>query len=306
MVLAALTAAGAEISGELAALADRVRPSVVEVRDGRGAGSGVIWSPDGLIITNHHVVPGERARVTLADSRSFAASVERRDAGRDLAALRVAAQALPAAPIGDSRGLRVGQIVLAVGNPHGVPRAVSVGVISGAPEGSQGHIRWRNAVAAEVELRPGNSGGPLLDAAGRVIAINSMVIGPRLALSIPSHSVTSFLAVAAPVFLGVTIQPVPLPAVAARQGLAQASGLLITHVEDGSPADTGGLLPGDLLLDLEYQPAAGPAEPMRWHLTDPDALTASLADITGGRPLTVRLLRAGQVVERAVTPASRV
>lgn len=303
MILASLIT-GAAISGELAAVADRIRPSVVEVRDGRGAGSGVIWSPEGLIVTNHHVVPGKRAQVVLADGRTFEATVARRDADRDLAALRVDATALPAAPAGDSRALRVGQIVIAVGNPHGVPRAVTVGIVSGAPEGSQGRVRWRNAVAAEVDLRPGNSGGPLLDAAGHVVAINSMVIGPRLALSIPSHSVAHFLNIAAPPVLGLTIQPVALPPALRGQEIKQPSGLLVTHVDDAGPADAGGLLPGDLLLDLEYRPADPAAPALRRALASPEDLGHGLAEITTGDILTIGLVRAGRRLRRTVSPTA--
>jgi serine protease Do len=300
MVLATLTAA-AGISDELAALADRVRPSVVEVRDGPGAGSGVIWAPDGLIVTNHHVVPGARAQVRLADGRTFSATVERRDPGRDLAALRLDADGLPAAPIGDSRALRVGQIVVAVGNPHGQPRVVTVGVVSGEPEGSQGRLRWRNAVAAEIELRPGNSGGPLLNAAGEVVAINSMVIGPRLALSIPSHTVQAFLRQTdRRPRLGVAIQPVPLPAFAGGVA-ARTSALLVTHVDDAGPADAAGLLPGDLLLDLEL-PLGDGRGPARRSLADPDDLLAALVT-SDGQPITFHLLRGGRPLTLTVTPS---
>jgi serine protease Do len=175
-----------------AAVAERVRPSVVEVRlPGRGVGAGTIWSSDGTIVTNHHVVPGDRAEVRLADGRVFPAEVVARDPGNDLAVLRVPASDLPAAVIGDARGLRVGELVLAVGHPFGLRGAVSVGVVSEALP--QGTGPSRELVRADVLLGPGNSGGPLTDGLGRVVGINAMVNG-GLALAVPSHLVERLLA----------------------------------------------------------------------------------------------------------------
>jgi serine protease Do len=176
-------------SGDLgeaaAAVAERVCLSVVEVRlPGRGVGAGTVWRPDGTILTNHHVVPGERAEVRLAGGRIFPAYVVARDPQNDLAVLRVPASDLPAATIGDARALRVGELVLAVGHPFGLRGAVTVGVVSETlwqdPGGS------RELIRADVLLGPGNSGGPLTDALGRVVGINAMV-GGGLALAVPSH-----------------------------------------------------------------------------------------------------------------------
>lgn len=193
MVLGTVIQAGSGLSEELALLAERLRPSVVEVRSERGGGSGIIWSADGLIVTNHHVAQADRLAVGLADGRVVTGIVEQRDPEQDLAIVRVPAEELTAATIGDSTALRVGQLVVAIGNPLGVPRVVTVGMISGPPHGSHGRVHWRDAILAEIELRPGSSGGPLLDVAGRVIGINAMVIGPRTALSIPSHRVTQLI-----------------------------------------------------------------------------------------------------------------
>jgi serine protease Do len=303
MVIEALAAAGAGVAAELAALAERVRPSVVEVASDRGGGSGIVWTRDGLIVTNHHVVPGEAARVVLADGRRFAARVDRRDRDHDLAVLRVPAGDLPAAAIGDSTRVRVGQLVVAVGNPFGVPRAVTVGIISGPKDGSHGRLQWRNGIQAEIELRPGNSGGPLLNAAGEVIAVNAMVIGPRLALSIPSQTVEALLGEGRRRQLGLRVQATPLPAGAAGLGLVQATGLLVAGVGAGTPADAAGLLPGDILVALDYAPAAEPGERRGVLLIEPGDLALAVARARPGTVIRLRLLRAGRLVEQSVTPA---
>lgn len=181
-------------------IAARLRRATVRVRGHgslsgqHGGGSGVIWQPDGLIITNAHVARGPRPSVILADGRTLVATVTARDERHDLAALTVDATGLPAAVIGDSDALRVGALVLAVGNPLGLAGALTTGIVHAAlPDGPRGH-GW---VRADVRLAPGNSGGPLADAAGRVIGINSMIAG-GLALAVPSNTVARFLRGTAP------------------------------------------------------------------------------------------------------------
>ena len=176
-------------AAELAAVAERLCRSTVQVLSGNGVGSGVIWHADGLIITNSHVVHQSHATVQLWDGRVFDAVCKSRDPQRDLAALEVAATDLPAAMIADSNELQVGQLVLAVGNPLGLVGALSTGIISRLDAGAASGQGW---VMADLRLFPGNSGGPLADAQGRVIGINSMVVG-GLALAVPSHAVERFL-----------------------------------------------------------------------------------------------------------------
>src|SRR5690349_16743428 len=162
-------AVGGPLAAEVNALAERVRAGVVRISNGRGSGSGTIWHPDGLIVTNYHVVPGERAKVGLADGREFAATVVSNLPERDLAVIRVDAKELPALPVGDSAALRVGEVVVAVGHPLGVPGAATLGIFSGfgTIEGGERNGRhFREALLADIELRPGNSGGPLVDARG--------------------------------------------------------------------------------------------------------------------------------------------
>jgi serine protease Do len=185
------------LGDELAHLADRVRDSVALVRGSRnGAGSGVVWDARGLVITNHHVVPGGEAEVFLHNGAGLRARVLRRHAELDLAALvlegDIAGARPVAAPIGDSDVLRPGQLVLAVGNPLGERNAVAIGMLSGA-----GALRWpggrRDVLQVAIQLWPGNSGGALVDVEGRVVGIPHMVVGPGLALAIPSRAVLQFL-----------------------------------------------------------------------------------------------------------------
>jgi serine protease Do len=235
------------ISDALESLAGILRRSTVAVTDGRrGSGSGVIWRPDGLIVTNAHVVRGSTATVELWDGQELAADVLARNDRRDLAALRVDATDLPATRIGDSSRLKVGQLVFAMGNPHGVRSSLTMGVVHAI--GREG--RW---VQADVQLLPGNSGGPLTDAAGSVIGINSMVSG-RLGLAVPSAAVTAFLGAAGGrPRLGIVSQPVVIPS-QERSG----AGLLLLEITAGSPAEQAGLIVGDILTGVAGRAFTGP------------------------------------------------
>ncbi len=281
------------IGESLAALAERARPSVVLVRDGRhGAGSGIIWRADGMIMTNHHVVARrDEAMIVTDDDRVLRGVVLARDPVLDLAALRVEARDLPAATIGASEGVRVGELVLAVGNPWGQRGIVTAGIISGVGEID---VAWRRSKAeylrSDVQLAPGNSGGPLLDARGRVIGINAMIFGGDLSVAIPSHIATQFLRVAEgrrPV-LGVGVQPVELPA-AWQAVTARERGLLVLEIQRGSAAARAGLYPGDVLLDVADRPVA-----------DPHTLAYTLARQQYGARVPVRYLRGGSLRTQAV------
>ena len=228
-------------------IAEQLRRSTVLVQSGgRGAGSGVIWSADGLVVTNAHVVLGSRVKVQLWDGREFDAAIVSRDTGRDLAQLHIAAAGLPAASAADSSMVRPGELAIAIGNPLGFVGALATGVIHAV--GPLGGLDLRTWVQADVRLAPGNSGGPLADAHGRVIGINTMVAG-GLALAVPSNSVRDFLSGGPEnVWLGVTIHPAQIPRAA---GSAKRFGLVVLEVEPGSPADLASLLPGDILLGTE-------------------------------------------------------
>jgi serine protease Do len=228
-------------------IAEQLRRSTVLIHaGGRGNGSGVIWSSEGVIVTNAHVVHGSNVGVQLWDGREFDASVTARDPRRDLAALRISANSLPAACPADSSQLRPGELAIAIGNPLGFVGALTTGVIHAiGPLRALGSQTW---VQASVRLAPGNSGGPLADARGHVIGINTMVAG-RLALAIPSNAVRDFLA-AGPrsAWLGVTVHPVRLPRANGKFGL------VLLEVEPGSPAAQASLMAGDILLGTDEKP----------------------------------------------------
>jgi serine protease Do len=228
-------------------IAEQLRRSTVVVHAGaRGNGSGVIWSTDGVIITNAHVARASQMRIQLWDGREFDASLVSRDTRRDLAELRISAANLPSAAAADSSQIRPGELAIAIGNPLGFVGALTTGVIHAVgPLRRWGSEPW---VQADVRLAPGNSGGPLADARGRVIGINTMVAG-RLALAVPSNAVSKFLA-SDPIdaWLGVSVAPVRVPRPASR---AKTFGLVLLEVEPESPAANASLLPGDILLGTE-------------------------------------------------------
>jgi serine protease Do len=267
-------------------ITERLRRSTVLIQAGdRGGGSGVIWGGDGLIVTNAHVARGSRARVQLWDGREFETGITSRDPQLDLAALRLSANDLPAVTSADSSKLRPGELAIAIGNPLGFVGALTTGIIHAVgPLRGFGVRTW---VQANVRLAPGNSGGPLADASGRVIGINTMVAG-RLALAIPSNAVHQFL-FAGPrgAWLGATLHPVRVP-----RGNAHAFGLVVLEVEPGSPAAQASLMAGDILLGTEGNPFHSAAD-----------LARSL-ETHGPRPLRLEFLRGDYARVRCVAVQS--
>lgn len=251
---AGLSLLGSDISSVAADVADRLLASLVFVRSRHGSGSGVIWERDGLIVTNNHVVHGDTADVILRDGSEFKSKVFARDPQHDLAALRVEANDLPAATIGDSTRVRVGQLVLAVGNPRGIRNVVTAGIVTGVGQVTGEHgPRFGDLIQADVALEPGNSGGPLADVEGRILGINSMISAAGIALAIPAEVVRAFAAYGSTGHPYIGIGGVP---VRVRLEGQERGALLITLVEEGSPADRGGLLQGDVLLAFDNQPVA--------------------------------------------------
>lgn len=227
-------------------ITENLRRSTVLIQVGnRSGGSGVIWSSDGTILTNAHVTRGRQVGVRLWDGREFDATVASRDPRRDLASLYIHATNLPSVFVADSSQVRPGELVIAIGNPMGFVGALTTGVIHAiGPVHGLGPQSW---VQADVRLAPGNSGGPLADARGRLIGINTMVAG-RLALAIPSNVARDFFSSApSDTWLGVTVRPVRIP----RSTVTDGFSLLLLEVESRSPASYASLLPGDILLGTE-------------------------------------------------------
>jgi S1-C subfamily serine protease len=257
---------------------DAVAPAVVHVevagtRQGRraeGTGSGVVVSPDGLILTNNHVVDSAKSiTITLTDARKFAARVLGRDPDTDLAVLRgETGETLPAARLANSKTVRAGQIAIAIGNPLGFQSTVTAGIVSavGRSLRAQNGRLIGDVIQTDAALNPGNSGGPLVSSLGEVIGINTaMIMGAQgicfsVAANTALHVLTQILAHGRVrrARIGIVAEQVPLPARLAYQtGLKQGSAVGIREVQPGSPADKAGLKAGDLLVRLDGEPVTG-------------------------------------------------
>ncbi len=269
-------------SRTVASVVDAVGPSVlrVDMRRGDGShggtGSGFVVSPDGLAITNSHVVGGaRRAKVTLLDGRVLEARVLGDDPDTDLAVLRVDSDIrLPAARLGDSRRLRRGQIAIAIGNPLGFDATVTAGVVSalGRSLRSKSGRPIEDVIQTDAALNPGNSGGPLVSSSGEVIGINTAIIMGAQGICFAVASNTASFALSEILrhgrvrrgTIGIGAGTVSLPRrVALRLGLAQATGAAIIAVEADSPADAAGLLTGDIVIGLDGAPVTGTEDLIR-------------------------------------------
>jgi S1-C subfamily serine protease len=255
------------------AVARDLAPSVANLRVTRrlrggrsamGGGSAVVITPDGFLVTSAHVVEGSRSgSASFVDGREMRFAVVGADPLSDIAVLRADAEDLVPAQLGDASDLRVGQLVIAIGNPHGYAGSVTAGVVSALgrslPVGRRGGPRRmvENVVQTDAALNPGNSGGALVDGSGRVVGINTAVAGVGLGLAVPINDATrriiSTLMADGRVrraWLGVAVGPRPLPPrVAGRLGRGTA--VEVIEVVDGSPAALAGLHPEDLLVELD-------------------------------------------------------
>jgi serine protease Do len=225
----------------------------------RATGSGVIVDPAGYILTNNHVIENAQdITVRLSDSRKFTAKLVGRDPKTDLAVLKVEAPApLPVAELGDSERLRVGQWVVAIGNPFGLDRTVTVGIVSATARTRVGVATYENFIQTDASINPGNSGGPLLNLDGRVIGINTAIVaaGQGIGFSIPineAKSVMGQLIARGKVvrgWLGIVIQDVT-DELASSFGVREREGVLVADVMKGGPGEAAGLRPGDVIVEL--------------------------------------------------------
>ena len=282
----------ADAQRALGDVVERLRRHTVQLRIGGGrgravgAGAGIVWDADGLVITNAHVAVRDAVDVVLPDERRARGHVEARAPGDDLAAVRVDADVVrgiaPATP-GDADALRPGELVIAVGHPLGIEHAVATGVVHRVD-------RARGAAAlvrADVRLAPGNSGGPLADAEGRVIGVNSAIVN-GLGVAIATPRVRRFLDAVAPrPTLGVTLRQVT---VAERAGTARHGALLVLDVHAGGAADRAGVRAGDVLLTAGVGGAIIPDT----SLGDPADLAAVLRAAGPNGALALRVGRAGR------------
>ena len=282
----------AALGGGAAEVAQALAAGVVLVRTRGGFGAGTVWRPDGTIVTNHHVAPWDGAEVAGADGRFSSARVVARDLENDLAVLKVEQSVGTPVQVGDARRLRPGELVLALGHPGGVRWALSAGVVTVAPSARP---EGRELIRSDVPLAPGNSGGPLADAHGRVVGINAM-IGGGMGLAVPSHLVERLIArrpeSERPV-LGIVIRDVALgPSLRGRAPAGVERGALIFRVAPGGAADRAGLIPGDVVIGIDDQHVQGMAD-----------LERALSMHAGG-PLRVLLLRGGLPKEVVALPAA--
>lgn len=291
-------------SNAVVKVADALRPAVVNLRSLRGrggAGSGVIFSPDGFLLTNYHVIhKQERVHIRLSNGEERSGQIVGRDPWTDLAVVRADGDPLPYAALGDSTKLRVGQLVVAIGSPLGFESTVTAGVVSALGRtlrSVSGHL-VDNVIQTDAALNPGNSGGPLVDSRGRVVGINTAVIQPAqgICFAVPISTAKTILPQLMQQgrvnrgYLGLQGRSVPLAReVIERLELKQKEAVEILGVETGGPADAAGLDEGDLLLALDNRPATS-IETLQRLLTElPVGIGVEAAFLRGGRPMT-RLL----------------
>jgi serine protease Do len=285
-------------------VAERLSPSVANVRLRRGGGSAVVITPDGFMLTSAHVVARTKGgRVSFVDGRELEFDVVGSDPLSDLAVLRANGGELTPAELGDAEQLRVGQLVVAIGNPHGFTGSVTAGVVSALgrslPTRSGANVRVvDNVIQTDAALNPGNSGGALADGRGRVVGINTAVAGVGLGLAVPINTATRRIVGALMTegrfrraYLGIAGGPRPLPPRLSRS-LGRTSGVEVVQVVEDGPADRAGLLPEDLIVELDGVPIEGMDELQRVVVSD-----------LIGRAIRARVIRGGREHELELVPA---
>jgi S1-C subfamily serine protease len=281
------------------AASERLVPSVAHLRSSRGSGSGVVISSDGFLITSAHVVErARRVRASFVDGSEYSAEVVGSDPLSDLAVLRAAADRLAPAELGDATTLRVGQLVVAVGNPHGFDYSVTAGVVSrlGRSLPTRAGRVVDSVIQTDAALNPGNSGGALADGRARVVGINTAVAGVGLGLAVPVNETTRSIIAALMsegrfrrAYLGFAGGSRPLPPRLARE-LGRDAGVEVVEVVPGSPAATAGLRPEDLIVAVDDRPVAQVDDVLRLLVGDRIGKTIELDVLRGGRRVALRLV----------------
>ncbi|MEA2419330.1 MAG: hypothetical protein QOE60_1536 [Thermoleophilaceae bacterium] len=294
------------------AVAERVGPSVASLRTMRrvrggqvpsGAGSAVALTPDGFLLTNAHVVGRgvARGRATFADGHEARFEVVGRDPLSDLAVLRADDAALVPATLGDAERLRVGQLVVAIGNPHGLGGSVTAGVVSALGRSLPTRSRRAgriidNVIQTDAALNPGSSGGALADSRGRVIGINTAVAGVGLGLAVPMNGATERVVSqlmrdgrVRRAYVGVAGGPRPVPP-QARSAAGSSTCVEVVEVVDGSPADRAGLRPEDLILAVDQTPITSVEDLQRLLSADVIGVSVTMRVLRAGRPMDVELV----------------
>jgi S1-C subfamily serine protease len=294
-------------------VAERVAPSVANLRVMRrgrsgqvpaGAGSAVALSPDGFLLTSAHVVagPGRTGRATFVDGRELSWRVVGVDRLSDLAVLRADGDGLAPATLGEAERLRVGQLVVAIGNPNGFAGSVTAGVVSALgrslPARAGRTVRHiDNVIQTDAALNPGNSGGALVDSSARVIGINTAVAGVGLGLAVPINAATRLIVGALMrdgrvrrAWIGIAAGPRPLPP-HARVRVGRSAGVEIIEVSAGSPAQRGGLRAEDLIVELDGQA-----------VERVDDVQRAMSHEAIGRPMPIRVLRGDRWLDLEVSP----
>jgi S1-C subfamily serine protease len=296
---------------------ERVSPSVVNIevhsatgrtrsgepRERRGGGSGFVFTPDGLILTNSHVVhDASRIEVAFAEGQRAPARLIGDDPASDLAVIRVDEPGLTAAALGDSQQLRVGQVVIAIGAPYGFQSTVTAGVVSalGRSLRSYSGRLIDDVIQTDASLNPGNSGGPLVDSSGCVVGVNTATILPAQGLCFAIGINTAKFVASRLLrdgrirrsFIGVSVQTVPVHRRVVRfYDLPKGTGVIVLSVESDSPAQRAGLRDGDVILSLEGQPVAGV-----------DDLHRLLTEVRVGMSCSLQVLRHTEKLELKIVP----